>query len=592
MRVYRSSVDAGGARQRRLDFATLSAIVLSIAAAMIGVGLFLYRPVILQELIVPFVASVYSTDGVISDAGIKRVDRLLRMMVPAAFAFAGLSIGYGACWGYFSARLQAERFRHAPAMLPVSAFELCCLVATLALAAIMRIHDGMLTRSLTYDEIFTAIKFVEVDSLWTTVSAYRTFNNHIAYSALAWIAQSIFGRHEWSLRLPALILGLGSIGAFWAFTRHFFGGRLALLGALGLALSPAHTIWSSTGRGYTGMILFTTVSSYLFLRLLDRASYRDALAFTAASVAAVYFHILAALVIGAQVLFIICLAIRECFGNLTTVNLSRNSFRLLWASFAAVVGLVVICYTPVLPKVLSVDADKARVFQPAFPLWVAQLFSGDVDGPVLIIVLAAAAFGLVFLRRLSDRETDYLIVLLVFPLLVLWFSWPYYHFPRYIAPLLPSYVLLVVAGFAGLWQLTAKTGRLGRYISRSVVCVAAFSTLWAWSSGSWANMEAHGFREAARAMELERQGTRSTALCVILGANELYEYYSSKRLVVVHSIEEFEKLAKDHDETKCAYFVPNIRDAAGSELLEHVANKSESQVFGRSIVFTYRAGGS
>jgi hypothetical protein len=580
--------------RRQLDLVSLSAVLLSIAAGIAGVGLLLYRPLILQELIVPFVESTYSRDGVITEASIRQLDRWLRMMVPVAFVIACLSIGYALLWRYFSAHLQAEGSQQGDSTPPIRAFEFSCLAATLMLATIMRSHDGILTRSLTYDEIFTALKFVEVDSLWTTVSAYRTTNNHIAYSVLASIAQSLFGRHEWSFRLPALILGLGSIVALWTFIRHFFGGRLALLGALGLALSPVHTIWSTTGRGYTGMILFTTISSYLFLRLVNRALFRDAVLFTAASVLAIYFQLLAALVTGVQILFVVCLAIRERFGIRGVMNLSRTSFRMLWGSFAAIVGLVVVCYTPVLPKLVLEVTDKGKGgIQPSFPLGVAQLYSGYADGPVLIMLVATAAIGLVFLRRLSYlRETDYLTLLFILPLVVLWFSPVYYAFPRFMAHFLPNYILLVAAGFCALWQLSAKIRGLGRYVLRSVVCIAALSTLSEWSSKSWANMEAHGFREAAWAMGAESQDRRSTALCSILGSDELYQYYSRKRIVVVHTIREFEELANRHDETRCAYFVPDRGKAAGNELLEFVTKNSESQLFGRSIVFTYRPRGS
>jgi hypothetical protein len=267
---------------------------------------------------------------------------------------------------------------------------------------------------------------------------------------------------------------------------------------------------------------------------------------------------------------------------------------MLWGSFAAVVGLTVVCYAPVLPKLVLEVTDKGKGrFQASFPIGVAQLYSGDADGLLLTMIVAAAIIGLVFLRRLSYlRETDYLMFLLILSLLALWLSPVYYRFPRFMAHFLPNYILFVAAGFCALWQLSAKMPSLSRYASRAVICVAALATLWTWSSKSWANMDEHGFREAAWAMEMESRDTRSTALCSILGTNELYQYYSSKKIVVVHFINELEELARQHDETRCVYFVPDRGKEVGNELLEFVTKNSEAQLFGRSIVFTYRPRGS
>jgi hypothetical protein len=222
-----SAIDETGAMysnfgpRRQLDLVSLSAVLLSIAAGIAGVGLLLYRPLILQELIVPFVESTYSRDGVITEASIRQLDRWLRMMVPVAFVIACLSIGYALLWRYFSAHLQAEGSQQGDSTPPIRAFEFSCLAATLMLATIMRSHDGILTRSLTYDEIFTALKFVEVDSLWTTVSAYRTTNNHIAYSVLASIAQSVT-RSDPRPRIHCCSLDLHSALLRW--TSGFVGG--------------------------------------------------------------------------------------------------------------------------------------------------------------------------------------------------------------------------------------------------------------------------------------------------------------------------------------------------------------------------------
>jgi uncharacterized membrane protein len=153
--------------------------------------------------------------------------------------------------------------------------------------------------------------FIEFDSVWKALSSYISFNNHIAYSILAWCSQSIFGRSEWAFRLPALLLGLASLYLLWLFVRSVLGSNMALLATFALALSPPHVAWSVTGRGYAGMLFATLLSTSMYLRLLERPSYRDCLVFIVASVIGIYFHLYAAFVTIVQSLFLLRCARRQ-----------------------------------------------------------------------------------------------------------------------------------------------------------------------------------------------------------------------------------------------------------------------------------------
>src|ERR1044071_5897146 len=64
-----------------------------------------------------------------------------------------------------------------------------------------------LNRGLGEDELFTVVQFIEVPSIFRTIFYNIAFNNHIGYSVMARVSESIFGRAEWVLRLPALLLG-------------------------------------------------------------------------------------------------------------------------------------------------------------------------------------------------------------------------------------------------------------------------------------------------------------------------------------------------------------------------------------------------
>ena len=103
---------------------------------------------------------------------------------------------------------------------------LVALIVGLALA----IRLTPLQRGLGFDELFTAVNFVGADSAWKTATTSINFNNHVGYSLLARLCVELLGRSEWALRLPALLLGLGTLPAVWWISRPVVGPGLALCG--------------------------------------------------------------------------------------------------------------------------------------------------------------------------------------------------------------------------------------------------------------------------------------------------------------------------------------------------------------------------
>jgi hypothetical protein len=250
------------------------------------------QPFLLHKLAIPLAVSLYAPDQVPTPDGIQRC---VSILAEAAGLMGGLALGYACLWHYLLRSLPTGTLSmrvSTPAAL--STLECGCLATVCVLAVILRLHH--ITRGLTLDELMTAIRFVDVHSLWTTLSTDSYFNNHLANSLLAYLAQRLLGRSEWVLRLPAFLLGLISLYVLWAFTRRFAGAALAVVATTALAFSPAHIFWSATARGYTGMLLFTLVSISLYWQLLNDPSWRKGLLFTISNVLAILFHPFAALV--------------------------------------------------------------------------------------------------------------------------------------------------------------------------------------------------------------------------------------------------------------------------------------------------------
>ena len=151
-----------------------------------------------------------------------------------------------------------------PLMLEVG---LVALIVGLALA----IRLTPLQRGLGFDELFTAVNFVGADSAWKTATTSINFNNHVGYSLLARLCVELLGRSEWALRLPALLLGLGTLPALWWVSRPVVGPGIALAATLGLALAPEHVRWSTTARGYTALMLGVILTSAIFVIAVNLA---------------------------------------------------------------------------------------------------------------------------------------------------------------------------------------------------------------------------------------------------------------------------------------------------------------------------------
>ena len=153
--------------------------------------------------------------------------------------------------------------------IPLS--DIYVLVAILFAATALRFYR--LGDGLWFDEIVTYVKYVRVP-LGEVLSTYDNQNQHLFYSLLGNLAIQLFGDSAWSLRLPAVLFGLGSIGAIYLLGREVANSREALISAALIAFSYHHVWFSQNARGYTGLLFFTILASWLFLRALRTGSSR------------------------------------------------------------------------------------------------------------------------------------------------------------------------------------------------------------------------------------------------------------------------------------------------------------------------------
>ncbi|MGH8507410.1 MAG: glycosyltransferase family 39 protein [Gammaproteobacteria bacterium] len=180
------------------------------------------------------------------------------------------------------------------------------LTAIVVAAFALRLYrlDG----GLWYDEIVTYVNYARIP-FGKIITTYDDQNQHILYSLLAHASFQIFGDSAWSLRFPAVLFGIGSIWALYLLGREVSNTREALLAAALLAFSYHHVWFSQNARGYTALLFWTIVASWLFLRALREAKprlwllYAIAVAFGAYTLIYMLFVVIGHLVIYLITLF-------------------------------------------------------------------------------------------------------------------------------------------------------------------------------------------------------------------------------------------------------------------------------------------------
>ncbi len=180
----------------------------------------------------------------------------------------------------------------APERLPL---ETPVLLALLGLALVLRIvalGDG-----LWFDEIQTLVDYARLPA-GQVVTTFDSQNNHLLYSLMASVTLTLFGESAATLRLPAVLFGVASLGALHLFGSVIASRRETLLAVTLMAVSYHHVWFSQNARGYTTLLFFTLLGTRAFLSLLSRAPSWGLIAgYGLAMGLATYTHVTAALTV-------------------------------------------------------------------------------------------------------------------------------------------------------------------------------------------------------------------------------------------------------------------------------------------------------
>jgi 4-amino-4-deoxy-L-arabinose transferase-like glycosyltransferase len=470
-----------------------------------------------------------------------------------------------------------------------SRLEVGYIAVILATALMIRFYP--LSRGLGQDELYTAVNFVEAGSIWTTMSSNSAFNNHIGYSIMARLSNKLFGHSERSLRLPALLLGLASLYVFWLLGQSILTFSAATLATFVLALSPPHIIWSVEARGYSGMIFFSLLSSYLYLRLLRYSNTREACLYIAASVVGIYVHLYSVFTVCIQVLLLIECRVSKRTAQLGCVQVTPASSRLFWRSFIAIAGLSLIVYIPVAHSMIADLIGRGHGnFNLTFPWSLVRQLSGSEHAIITIFVSVIAAFGWYYLSSFRPLEARYFSALIVLPLLLMWLARPFDLYPRFFAYWLPYYILFFIAGLGALWNFARpdRSRWLG-FLSRGAVATILLAVLFQWTENQSNYIPQEGYREASRAILADTDDT--VRFCAIGGARSVWRYYIHQPITMPASVDELQKLSAMGKEIRCAYYEASWQNEEQTAIADFLRQHSRWQKVKDLTVFRYRAGG-
>ena len=131
----------------------------------------------------------------------------------------------------------------------------------LSLAA-LALRFYRLGSDLWFDEVLTLVEFAR-PPLGAIITRFPSPNQHMLYSVLAHAALVTCGESAWALRLPAVFFGLGSLWALFLLGRRLIGTREALLATAIMTVSYHHVWFSQNARGYTALLFFATLATWL-----------------------------------------------------------------------------------------------------------------------------------------------------------------------------------------------------------------------------------------------------------------------------------------------------------------------------------------
>lgn len=312
---------------------------------------------------------------------------------------------------------------------------------------------------LWFDEILTYTKYAKMP-FGTIISNYDSENNHILYNFLSHFSFMIFGESTWSLRLPAVFFGIGSIWALYLLGREVSTKKEALFSAALLAFSYQHIWFSQNARGYTGLLFWTIVASLLLVRGLREGRTYVWLLYAFSSALGMYTHItMVFVIIGHFIIYFLVLISRR-------KDVWPERWVGLFIGFFLSVFFTFLLYSIVLPQIFDTFNKESGLSIASWknPLWTAVEFVKGMKLSFNSGFASISAIIVFFIGLLSfKRKNPVIIQLLMIPALLgttVVIGLGHHLWPRFFFFTIGFGILIVIRGTMEIGNLAKRLLKL------------------------------------------------------------------------------------------------------------------------------------
>jgi len=305
-------------------------------------------------------------------------------------------------------------------------------LALLAVSVLLRLLR--LDMSFWMDEIITVTEFVRKP--WLKIITEVPYpNNHIFYTLLAKLSVSIFGEHEWSARLPAMVMGAFIPPVAFLVFRRKFPEFAAFAAGLFLALNFWSLWFSQDARGYSGMLLFGMLGTYFGLEYLERGGKRPALLFLLCQTLCVWFYLYGFFLVAGQMLRAIYVIARK----------KSSPAKFIPLFLAAFLGIAL--YLPGLKDLwhYSSAQTKMAAMHRLDLIFLKDTLMMLAGARLQIIGLVVVTLGLAGALRAARNWPGFFAVSLTAAALIILFTWlsGLFIYPRFLLLLMPAAAISV-----------------------------------------------------------------------------------------------------------------------------------------------------
>jgi len=175
------------------------------------------------------------------------------------------------------------------------------------LAIIIRIVALFNYGDFWFDEMFS---FIYSQKPWAdTITYWLWETNPPLHLLILKIWFYLLPANELWARIPSLIFGIANVYVIYLFAKNIFNKNIAVLCALLLALHPYHVFVSVTARGYSLLILLTTLSLFFFFKIFvqNQTQQKNKIIFAFINVLLAYTHLTSVLILLGQLVLAILL---------------------------------------------------------------------------------------------------------------------------------------------------------------------------------------------------------------------------------------------------------------------------------------------